>query len=297
MADQAERLRAIVKENAANVKPPARVITVTSGKGGVGKTNFAVNLGIALSKLGQKILLVDADLGLANVDVMLGIIPQYNLGHVLLGEKEIADIIINGPAGMKIIPSGSGMYKLANLNEKKLAQCVQNLNELEKSTDLMLIDTGAGLSKNVLKFVLAAGEVIVITTPEPTAITDAYGIIKVIAGTNREMPIRVVVNMVKNEKEAEEVMERLTAVSQRFLGLDLVRLGFIPLDAVVSKAVKEQQPFVLGHPRSAAAQSVNQIAIRLIDEDAVITTGSLSFFERLLGVFKQVGQTNENIPS
>lgn len=296
MADQAERLRAIVKENMTNVNP-ARVITITSGKGGVGKTNFAVNLGITLAKLGQKVLLVDADLGLANVDVMLGMIPKYNLGHVLLGEKKIADIIINGPEGMKIIPSGSGMYKLANLGEKKLAQCLASLNELEKTTDIILIDTGAGLSKGVLKFVLAAGEVIIITTPEPTAITDAYGIIKVIAGTKRDLPIRVVVNMVKNEKEAGEVMQRLSAVSQRFLGMELVRLGFIPLDTVVSKAVKEQQPFVLGHPRSAVAQSINQIADQLINGNIINTAGSGSFFQRLLGVFKQVEHTNENIPN
>lgn len=295
MADQAERLRAIVKENMTNVNP-ARVITITSGKGGVGKTNFAVNLGITLSKLGQKVLLVDADLGLANVDVMLGVIPKYNLGHVLLGEKKIADIIINGPEGMKIIPSGSGMYKLANLGDKKLAQCLEYLNELEKTTDIILIDTGAGLSKGVLKFVLAAGEVIIITTPEPTAITDAYGIIKVITGSKRDLPIRVVVNMVKNEKEAGEVMERLSAVTRRFLGMDLISLGFIPLDTVVPKAVKEQQPFVLSHPRSVVAQSINQMANQLINVDAPVTTGSLSFFQRLLGVFKQVEQTNENIP-
>ncbi|NLW47777.1 MAG: MinD/ParA family protein [Firmicutes bacterium] len=295
MADQAERLRAIVKENMTNVNP-ARVITITSGKGGVGKTSFAVNLGITLSKMGQKVLLVDADLGLANVDVMLGMIPKFNLGHVLLGEKKIADILINGPEGIKIIPGGSGLYKLANLGEKKLTQCLEHLNELEKTTDIILIDTGAGLSKSVLKFVLAAGEVIIITTPEPTAITDAYGIIKVIAGTKRELPIRVVVNMVKNEKEAGEVMERLSAVTQRFLGMDLVRLGFIPSDTVVPKAVKQQQPFVLSHPRSAVAQSVMEMANQLISGDVPITTGPLSFFERLLGVFKQVDQTNENIP-
>lgn len=295
MADQAERLRAIVKENNTNTNP-ARVITITSGKGGVGKTNFAVNLGIALSKLGRKILLVDADLGLANVDVMLGLIPKYNLGHVLLGEKKIADIIINGPAGLRIIPSGSGMYKLANLGDKKLAQCLENLNQLEKETDIILIDTGAGLGKNVMKFVLAAGEVIIVTTPEPTAITDAYGIIKVITASKRDLPIRVVVNMVKNEKEAEEVMERLSAVSQRFLGMDLERLGFIPLDAVVPKAVKEQQPFILGHPRSIVAQNISQIATKLVNGDTQASSGSLSFFERLIGIFKQVDQ-DEHISS
>ena len=287
MADQAERLREIVKENNTN-NNPARVITITSGKGGVGKTNFAVNLGIALSKLGQKVLLVDADLGLANVDVMLGLISKYNLGHVLLGERKIADIIINGPAGMRIIPGGSGMYKLANLGDKKLTQCLEYLNQLEKETDIILIDTGAGLSKNVLKFVLAAGEVIIVTTPEPTAITDAYGIIKVITASKRDLPIQVVVNMVKNEKEAEEVMERLSAVSQRFLGMDLEKLGFIPLDAVVPKAVKEQQPFILGYPRSIVAQNISQIATKLVNGDTRVLSGSVPFFQRLLGIFKQV---------
>lgn len=294
MADQAERLRAIVKENKTNVNP-VRVITITSGKGGVGKTNFAVNLGIALSKLGKKVLLFDADLGLANVDVMLGMIPKYNLGHVLLGEKKIADIIINGPADMKIIPSGSGIYKLANMGDKKLAQCLEHLNQLEKDTDIILIDTGAGLSKNVLKFVLAAGEVIILTTPEPTAITDAYGIIKVITASKRDLPIQVVVNMVKNEKEADEIMQRLSTVSQRFLGVDLVRLGFVPLDTVVPKAVKEQQPFILGHPRSAVAQSINKIATELIKGNIQSATGPLTFFQRLLGIFKQVDQTNEHV--
>lgn len=295
MADQAERLRAIVKENMTNTNS-ARVITITSGKGGVGKTNFAINLGIALSKLGQKTLLVDADLGLANVDVMLGLIPKYNLGHVLLGEKKIADIIINGPAGMRIIPSGSGMYKLANLGDKKLAQCLEYLNQLEKESDFILIDTGAGLSKSVLKFVLAAGEVIIVTTPEPTAITDAYGIIKVITASKRDLPIRVVVNMVKNEKEAEEVMERLSAVSQRFLGMDLESLGFIPLDTVVPKAVKEQQPFILSHPRSIVAQNISQISTKLVNGDTPVLSGSVPFFQRLLGIFKQVDQ-NEHISS
>lgn len=295
MADQAERLRAIVKENMTNTNS-ARVITITSGKGGVGKTNFAINLGIALSKLGQKTLLVDADLGLANVDVMLGLIPKYNLGHVLLGEKKIADIIINGPAGMRIIPSGSGMYKLANLGDKKLAQCLEYLNQLEKESDIILIDTGAGLSKSVLKFVLAAGEVIIVTTPEPTAITDAYGIIKVITASKRDLPLRVVVNMVKNEKEAEEVMERLSAVSQRFLGMDLESLGFIQLDPVVPKAVKEQQPFILSQPRSIVAQNISQIATKLLNGDTPALAGSVPFFQRLLGIFKQVDQ-NEHISS
>ncbi|MGE5580938.1 MAG: MinD/ParA family protein [Bacillota bacterium] len=285
MVDQAERLREIVRGNRSS-NNPARVIAVTSGKGGVGKTNFAVNLGIILAKLGARPLLVDADLGLANVDVVLGIIPQYNLGHVILGEKNIADVIVNGPSGLRVIASGSGVYRLANLSEKSLEQCLQNLNEIEKFTDIMIIDTGAGLSKNVLKFVLAAGEVIVVTTPEPTAITDAYGVIKVVASADRNTSIWLVVNMVHNENEGLQVIDRLSTVSRRFLGIELLSLGFVPWDPVVSKAVKEQQPFIISHPRSTASQALNQIARNLLSETATDTAYTASFFERLVGKFR-----------
>ncbi len=282
MVDQAERLREIMR-GSRSFYNSTRVIAVTSGKGGVGKTNFAVNLGISLAKLGMKPLLVDADLGLANVDVILGLIPQYNLGHVILGEKNIVEVIMNGPSGLRVIASGSGVYKLANLNEKNLEQCLQNLNEIEKYTDIMIIDTGAGLSKNVLKFVLAAGEVIVVTTPEPTAITDAYGVIKVIASTDQNTPIWLVVNMVRSEQEGEQVLDRLATVSKRFLGVTILPLGFIPWDPVVSKAVKEQQPFIVSHPRTAAGQALSQIARNLLSEGMVNPTVTTSFFERLVG--------------
>ncbi|MCL6588498.1 MAG: MinD/ParA family protein [Firmicutes bacterium] len=289
MADQAERLREIMKENKTAAKP-ARVIAITSGKGGVGKTNFAVNLGIALSKLGAKVTLVDADLGLANVDVVLGLVPQYNLGHVILGEKQISEVIVNGPSGLRVVTSGSGIYKLANLSEKNLERCLEHLNEIEKSTDIMLVDTGAGLSRNVLKFVLAAGEVIIVTTPEPTAITDAYGVIKVIAGADKRTPIWVVVNMIHNEAEGNQSLERLVTVSQRFLGVALTKIGFIPLDPVVSKAVKDQQPFIISHPRSLASLSIQQIAKDLLNGGSMGDTGNhLSFFERLIGKLRLSG--------
>ncbi len=285
MADQAERLREIIKTNKIN---QTRVIAVTSGKGGVGKTNFAVNLGIALARTGSRVTLIDADLGLANVDVILGMIPQYNLGHVILGEKQIADVIINGPDGLKVVTSGSGLYKLANLSDKNLERCLEYLNEIEKSTDIMLIDTGAGLSRNVFKFVMAAGEVIIVTTPEPTAITDAYGVIKVIAGADKKTPIWVVVNMIRSENEGNQCMDRLNTVSQRFLGVELAKIGYIPLDPIVSKAVKEQQPFIIGHPKSLAAQSINQIAGNLLNGGVVLPDNNLSFFERLVSKLRLV---------
>ena len=290
MVDQAERLRELIR----GTKPPGkrkatRVIAVTSGKGGVGKTNLAVNLGIALTQLGNRVLLVDADLGLANVDVILGIIPKYNLGHVLLGAKQIDEVVAEGPGGLKIVASGSGDYKLANLSERGLEQCLQHLNEIDQSTDIMIVDTGAGISRNVLKFVLAAAEVIIVTTPEPTAITDAYGIIKVVVSAAPTTPLWVVVNMVKNDKEADQVMDRLVSVSKRFLGVGLTGIGSIPVDPIVVKSVKEQQPFIVGHPRSAASQSVNQIAKNLLSKESPLQSslqsGTMNFFERLLRRF------------
>ncbi len=287
MADQAERLREIVRgAGNKNLINQTRVIAVTSGKGGVGKTNFSVNMGIALAKLGAKPLLVDADLGLANVDVIMGVLPPYNLGHVILGEKKITDVMINGPAGLRVIASGSGVYKLANLSEKSLEQCLLELNEIEKYADIMIIDTGAGLSKNVLKFVLAAGEVVVVTTPEPTAITDAYGLIKVVASSDPNTLIWLVVNMVKNDSEGSQVVDRLSTVSKRFLGIDLLPLGYIPYDPIIPRAVKEQQPFIISHPRSMAGQSVDQIARNLLSNGMESLHHSTGFFDRLIEKFR-----------
>jgi len=281
MVDQAERLRELVKNQTQTQS--ARVIVITSGKGGVGKTNLSVNLSIALLKLGSRVVLVDADLGMANVDMMMGLVPRYHLGQVLSGEKRIEDVITRGPLGLKIIAGGSGDYHLANLNERSLEFCLEQLNDLEKNTDIMLIDTGAGISQNVLKFVLAAGEVIVVTTPEPPALTDAYGIIKVVASARPSLPIWVVVNMIRDNHEGKQVMDRLSTVSKRFLGIDLLNIGFIPMDPNVPKAVKEQQPFVLGHPRTPAAQNVFQIARNLLERSTNReSSGGGGFFERLL---------------
>ena len=285
MPDQAERLREIIRGNTRPVNL-SRVIAVTSGKGGVGKTNFSVNLGIALSKQGKRVLLVDADLGLANVDMVMGIVPKFHLGHVISGQKSIREVIVEGPAGLKVVASGSGDYRLANLSERSLESCLQRLNEIEDDIDIMLIDTGAGISRNVLKFVLAAGEVVVITTPEPTAITDAYGVIKVIASSDKETPIWVVVNMVKDEVEGQQVVDRLSTVSQRFLGINLANIGFITWDAVVSKAVKQQQPFIIGHPRSCATRDILQIAQNILQRTETNNIGARTFFERLLNKFR-----------
>jgi flagellar biosynthesis protein FlhG len=288
MADQAERLRTIIK-GATNqavgpvIKSPARVIAVTSGKGGVGKTNFSVNVGIALAKLGQRVLLVDADLGLSNADVILGVVPKFHLGHIISGQKQVSEVIEEGPFGLKILAGGSGDYRLANLSEQSLESCVASWNEFEQDLDFIIVDTGAGLSRNVLKFVLAAGEVIIITTPEPTSITDAYGIIKVVATTESDIPLWVVVNMAHDETEGRQVMERLKTVSQRFLGINLVSIGFLTWDQTVSKAVKEQQPFIIGYPRSIVAEEIGQIAQNILNRSVnAKKSGAKNFFRRLL---------------
>jgi flagellar biosynthesis protein FlhG len=292
MADQAERLRTIIKD-ATNVAQPvnptrsARVIAVTSGKGGVGKTNFSANVGIALAQLGKRVLLVDADLGLANADVVLGVTPKYHLGHVLSGEKKVSEVIQDGPAGLKILAGGSGDYRLANLSESSLESCVTSFNEIEKELDFIILDTGAGISRSVLKFVLAAEEVIVVTTTEPTSITDAYGVIKVIATTDPRIPIWVVVNMARDATEGKQVMERLRTVSQRFLGITLANIGFITWDQTVSKAVKEQQPFLIGHPRSTVAQDIIGIAKNILNRtDNSLNSGAKNFFMRLFEKFR-----------
>lgn len=278
MGDQAERLRELVRSKVQ--EKPTRVIAVTSGKGGVGKTNLSVNLGIALAQQGAGVLLVDADLGMANVDVLLGVVPKYGLGEVVNGQRTMEEIIINGPCGLKVISSGSGDYKLANLSRSQLQICLRQLNEIGKDIDIILVDTGAGISRNVLKFVMAADEVIIVTTPEPTAITDAYGVIKILANSKRDFAIWLVINMIDEEREGKQVMERLAVVSKRFLDLEITNIGYIPRDPNVPKSVKEQQPFIVCRPRSAAAQNVQEIAKNLLNRSA--HAGGLgNFFTRL----------------
>lgn len=278
MGDQAERLRELVRTKVHERQ--TRVIAVTSGKGGVGKTNLSVNLGIALAQAGASVLLVDADLGMANVDVLLGVVPKYGLSEVVSGRRTMEEIIINAPHGLKVISSGSGDDKLANLDESQLQICVEQLNNIGKDTDIILIDTGAGVSRNVLKFVMAADEVIVVTTPEPTAITDAYGVIKILANSKREFAIWLVINMIDSDREGKQVMERLAVVSKRFLDLEVNNIGYIPRDLNVPKSVKEQQPFILCRPRSPAAQHVQEIARNLLNRSSH-TGGVGNFLTRL----------------
>jgi flagellar biosynthesis protein FlhG len=292
MRDQAERLRQLAKSlshdaGGTKTRPArrARVLAVTSGKGGVGKTNVSVNLSYALIALGYDVMVLDADLGLANVDVLLGTVPHQHLGHLVSGQADILDVIYEGPGGLKLIAGGSGVGDLADLPEEDLARFIQSMRKLENQTDFLVVDTGAGLGRSVRNFLLAADVVLVVTTPEPTAITDAYALIKAVVLKNPAADIKLIVNQVESQEEAEEAAARLSAAMLRFLGASLEFLGAIPLDREVSRSVRSQRPFFLATPDSRASQAVREVAGRLVGDPANPRTGVSLFFDRLSRVF------------
>lgn len=281
MNDQAKKLRDIInnlkkqqnkeQENLSSsenmVDTDTRVITITSGKGGVGKSNFTINLGLSLSKLGYKVTILDADLGLANIDVILGVIPKYSLVHVMRKEKTLEEVIVEGPRGIKLISGGSGLKEVTNLTEEQITYLMMNLKLLGKTADFILVDTGAGINNSVLSFIDAASEIILVTTPEPTSITDAYAVLKNIVLNDKEKIIRVLINRVENNEEGLAVFNKLNTVSQRFLNISLQRLGYLYDDVLVSRSVKAQKPFLLSYPNSLVSKGVETIASRLVNEE------------------------------
>lgn len=284
MSDQAARLRQLVGTRApARPQARSRVVVITSGKGGVGKTNLTVNLALVLARRGRKVLLFDADLGMANVDVILNISPAFTIADVISGRKQISEIIHPVTENLEIVPGGSGVAQLASLERAILDQTVAKLAELESRADFLLVDTGAGISPNVLGFVLAAPEVVVVTTPEPTAIVDAYGIIKAIDGRNPGARVWLMVNMVESEAEARGVFSKMTGIIERFLTVRVQLLGWIEKDGNVGRSVLQQQPFVNSYPYSLATRRVNLLAGSLLarDDDAAGRTQEGGFFARL----------------
>lgn len=276
MRDQADKLRQIIATlkdrqivNSTGLernlpKRNSKVITVTSGKGGVGKTNIAVNLGICLSEYGFKVIILDADLGLANIDVVFGIIPKYTLVDVINNQKSILEILTDGPKNVKFISGGSGVEQLTKLNKQQLEKFIENISLLDKLADFIIIDTGAGVSENVISFIMAADEVLLVTTPEPTSITDAYALIKMVSNRDKNKLIKVIVNRAENQNEAENILKKLSLVAERFLAIKLIPLGFILNDDLVPKAVRMQQPFTIAYPRSNAAKHIKDICKRLV---------------------------------
>ncbi|MDR2782444.1 MAG: MinD/ParA family protein [Treponema sp.] len=279
MEDQAEKLRELMRkrgEAAASTAEKAlpvktweqkktRIITITSGKGGVGKTNVSVNMAIAYARLGKKVIVMDADLGLANVNVMLGLVPKYTLYHVMRKQRTMKEILEETEYGISIVAGASGLSKIANLSEDERENFIGELTTLSNA-DIIIVDTSAGVSKNVLDFIAAADDAIIITTPEPTAITDAYGITKIIATEmmhNLDIGLKLVVNRVKSAEEAKKVADRMISIAGQFLNLKIEYLGFIYDDSVVSQAVLRTKPFTVIDPKSKASLCVQHLVDRM----------------------------------
>ena len=271
--DQAEKLRSMVKSQEETVKEPAkrlaRVITVTSGKGGVGKSSLAINLALQFRKKGKSVIIFDADFGLANIEVMFGAIPKYNLADMIFRGKGFKDIIVEGPEGIGFISGGSGINGLGNMNREQVQYLVYKLKELEMLADIIIIDTGAGISDSVLEFVAASGEVVLVTTPEPTSITDSYALLKALNAREsfdaEICKIKVVANRVLNYEEGKNLFSKLEVVVSKFLKINLAFLGVIPMDMNMSKAIMQQKPISIAYPNSAGAKSVERIADGLLE--------------------------------
>lgn len=260
--------------------PNPRVICITSGKGGVGKSNLTTNLAYALAKQGKKVLVLDADLNLANVDILLGLTPKHNLHHMFTGEKSLKEVMIKGPGGILILPGSSGIMELANLTEVQKLYFLSEMEELNQRIDIMLIDTAAGINANVVYFNLAAQERIVLLTPEPTSLTDAYALIKVLSTRHDVKRFSIVVNLAANEKEAFAVFRQLSLVCDQFLGtLSLDFLGHIPYDKKLITAVRSQKLVSELFPDTAASRMFAKIAQQLVEtQPAATTDGNIKFF-------------------
>jgi flagellar biosynthesis protein FlhG len=288
MENQAEKLREAMqqkkgdKEKSSNAKKKTRIITVASGKGGVGKTNMSVNLALAYARTGRKVVVMDADLGLANVNVMLNMIPKFNLYHVIRKQKTMKEIMVETDYGISMVAGASGFSKIANLSDEERQYFIDELNTLSFA-DIVIIDTSAGVSSNVLDFVAAADDSLIITTPEPTAITDAYGIIKIIATEigNLNMGLKLVVNRVKSATDGIKIADRMINITNQFLNLKLEYLGFIYDDPAVSRAVLKQRPFMVLEPKCKASQCLEHIVGRLDKTESKETGGFGNMVKRM----------------
>lgn len=276
--DQAEGLRRM------RAAKPVKVITVTGGKGGVGKTNVCANLAVALSMLGRRVMLLDGDLGLANVDVLFGLQPSFTMADVVRGERALADVVVPGPAGVMVVPGASGLSEMANLTPAQNAGIVNAFSELTCELDVLMVDTPAGISDPVLRFAEAAHEVVVVLCDEPTSITDAYAVIKVLSRERNVGRFRVVTNMTREGGHGRQLFEKLLRVTERFLQVTLDHAGSVPYDDRVWRAVQLQTPFVTAFPTSLAASALKQLAHRADNWDAPrVARGGIEFFvERLL---------------
>ena len=286
--DKKEDKVAILPVRPRNVRLPltrsTRVLAVTSGKGGVGKTNVTCNVALAMSRMGKKVVVFDADLSLANVDILLGLSPRYNLSHVLSGEKSMKEILVQAAPGFFVVPGVSGLEEFANLSMETVETLLDDFSALDNFADILMIDTAAGISHSVMSFLLAADQVVVVTTPEPTAYMDAYALIKVLVGHDRDKSLQMIVNMATNESEGREVFKVLTGMTRQWLHAGFDSLGVIPRDVDVLQSVRSNAPVLVHSPHSVAAKRLRHIAAALLQgkQDHSQKTGIRGFMKRVL---------------
>lgn len=288
--DQAEQLRNIIKANNQPQRPLARVITVTSGKGGVGKSNTAINLAIQFRKMSQRVIILDADFGLANIEIMFGAVPKHNLCDLIYQGKNIKEIITWGPMEVGFISGGSGIAGMSNLSRDYLNYIVQNLVQLDEMADTIIIDTGAGISDAVLEFLVASGEILLVTTPEPTSITDSYSLLKALNRHPRysgeTTSVKVIANKVADEEEAKALFAKLEAVVVRYLRVPVTYLGMIPQDQLLARAVMQQMPVSLENPRARSTLAYEELAAKLMNKELnrnLTKRGMAAFFSHIIG--------------
>ncbi|KEI13165.1 chromosome partitioning protein ParA [Clostridium novyi B str. ATCC 27606] len=290
MLDQAEKLRSLAKNNLQwnenYIKESkeilrTNIITITSGKGGVGKSNFVVNLGITLQRMGKKVLILDADVGMGNDDVLMGFLPKYNIYDIIFNGKTIDEVLIQGPYGIKLLPAGTGLNKIDELDSDKREKFLSKLEELN-TFDFILMDTGAGINKNVLAFVECSEELIIVTTPEPTSLTDAYSLMKAIVHFNLKDKAKIVVNKVLDYEEGIKTFNKFNNAAKRFLNIELEYLGNISEDRKLIEAVRSQKPVVISYPNCKAAFDIEEIALKLCGYNRKMKTNGVQ------GVFKKI---------
>lgn len=284
--DQAEQLRNVIKYNAP--RPVARIITVTSGKGGVGKSNASINLACQFKKMGQRVLILDADFGLANIEIMFGTVPKHNLCDLIYQGKSMKEIITWGPMDIGFISGGSGIAGLSNLGQDYLDYIIRNLAELDAIADIVVIDTGAGISDAVLDFLVASGEILLVATPEPTSITDSYSLLKALNRHPRfsreDSKIKVVANKVSSDREGEILYNKLETVANRYLKLPIAYLGAIPCDHHLEDAVMQQMPVSIHSPNAKSSIAFEKMAYTLMDKEyskSLVKRGMAAFFSHI----------------